>query len=97
MTFLLVFLLVTFLLIKSAPLMLRWFLRRQQRKYEERIREAFGQEDNNAAERTTKRARYEEVVSEEAEYIDIAGPREEVSQESFTVEEQIVDAEFEDI
>lgn len=99
MTALLVFLLMLFLLFRGLPWLLSWWLRRKQRQYQERMGDAYERatRERREQEREQERKGYAEQYSEEAEYVEIRGPRETVVEETFTAEEQITDAEFEDI
>jgi hypothetical protein len=99
MTTLLVFLLMLFLLFRGLPWLLSWWLRRKQRQYQERMGDAYERatRERREQEREQERKGYAEQYSEEAEYVEITGPRQEVIEETFTAEEQITDAEFEDI
>lgn len=92
----LLFLLTLYLLSKLVPRLMVWWIRRQQRKFEQQM----GQSGNRATGRKTSSGsgvQYESSISEDAEFEDIAGPREVVTQETFVAEEQIVDAEFEEL
>ena len=99
MTTFLLFLLVLFLLFRGIPWLLSWWLRRKQRQFQERVNEAREQAARTNRKQQTEQQRHEyaEQYSEEAEYVEIRGPREAVIEETFTAEEQITDAEFEDI
>ena len=99
MTTLLLFLLVMFLLFRGIPWLLTWWLRRKQRQYQEQVGEAFERaaREQREQEREQHRHEYVEQYSEDAEFVEISGPREEVIAETFTAEEQVIDAEFEDI
>ncbi|MBR5727632.1 MAG: hypothetical protein IKS64_00515 [Muribaculaceae bacterium] len=99
MTTLLLFLLVMFLLFRGIPWLLTWWLRRKQRQYQEQVGEAFERaaREQREQEREQHRHEYVERYSEDAEFVEISGPREEVIAETFTAEEQVIDAEFEDI
>ena len=99
MTTFLLFLLVLFLLFRGIPWLLTWWLRRKQRHYQEQVEETFERaaRQQREQEREQQRHEYVERYSEDAEFVAITGPREEVAAETFTAEEQIIDAEFEDI
>ena len=100
MTFLLT-ILVLYLLYKATPWLLAWWVRRQHRKFQQQMGET--RERETTSERQQARGERQERTShiednaEDAEYQEIAGPRETVTQEAFTAEEQVIDAEFEDI
>lgn len=98
MSFLLT-ILVLYLLYKATPWLLAWWVRRQHRKYQEQVGEARerAQRQQRAQERTQERANHIEDNAEDAEYQEIAGPRETIIEEEYTVEQQVIDAEFEDI
>ena len=99
MTSFLLFLLVLFLLFRGIPWLLTWWLRRKQRQYQEQMGEAFERATRKQREQEREQQRHEHVerYSEDAEYVEISGPREEVIEETFTAEERVTDAEFEDI
>ncbi len=97
-TFLLT-LLILYLLYKLLPWAIAWWLRRKQRQFEQHMGEAYERSSHRqqAGERAQQRVSHIEDNAEDADYVEIAGPRETVVQETFAVEEQVVDAEFEDI
>ena len=93
MTFLLT-ILVLYLLYKATPWLLAWWVRRQHRKFQQQMGET---REREARSERQERTSHIEDNAEDAEYQEIAGPRETVTQEAFTAEEQVIDAEFEDI
>lgn len=97
-TFLLT-LLILYLLFKGLPWILAWWVRRKQRQFEQRVGDAYERaaQRQQAQERAQQRATHIEDNAEDADYVEIAGPRETVVEETFAVEEQVIDAEFEDI
>ena len=99
MTTFLLFLLFLFLLFRGLPWLASWWVRRKQRQFQERVGEAYERATRERREQEREQQRHEdfERYSEDAEYVEISGPREEVIAETFTAEEQVIDAEFEDI
>lgn len=103
---LLIVLLVMYLLYRSLPLLLGWWLRRKQRQFGEQFDQAREQaararqrqqSEQRRQQSEQQRHEYAEQSAEDAEYVDISGPREQMAQESYTPEEQVTDAEFQDI
>ncbi len=99
MTALLIIIVVLFLLFKGFPWLMAWWIRRQHLKYQEQVGQAYEQarRQQQEQERAQQRASHIEDNAEDAEYQEIVGPREAVVQETFTAEEQVIDAEFEEI
>ena len=99
MTTFLLFLLILFILFRGLPWLASWWLRRKQRQFQERVGEAYERATRERREQEREQERHEhaERYSEDAEYVEIIGPREEVIEETFTAEQQITDAEFEEI
>ena len=95
----LIFLLIIYLLYKALPWLLAWWVQRQHRKFEQQAGEAYERaaREHRAEQCTHERTTHIEDNAEDAEYQELTGPREVVVEETFTVEEQVTDAEFEDI
>ena len=95
----LIILITLYLLYKATPWLLAWWVRRQRRKFEERMGEAYDHaaRQQQAQQRAQERASHIDDNAEDADYVELQGPRETVAEETFTVEEQVIDAEFEEI
>ena len=95
----LIILITLYLLYKATPWLLAWWLRRRQREFQEQVGQAYEQaaRQQQARQRAEVRSSHIEDNAEDAEFQEIAGQREMVVEETFEAEQQIVDAEFEDI
>ncbi|MBR1725961.1 MAG: hypothetical protein IJ724_04815 [Muribaculaceae bacterium] len=95
----LIILITLYLRYKATPWLLAWWLRRRQHEFQEQVGQAYEQatRQQQARQRAEERSSHIEDNAEDAEFQEIAGQREMVVEETFEAEQQIVDAEFEDI